>query len=228
MNAASFHLAFKLGLDKSDSLNYPDFRPEEIDFFLNQAQERLVKQRYGLNNPKKQGFEETQKRTEDLKGIVKPVTIVPTANNPSENKPNGVFVTLPSDLWLIINEEVSLTYLNPKGVSTTSRIKVKPTKHDDYDNLILDPFNKPYEGEVVRLMIDGKVELITGASTQTINNYYLRYIKKPDPISLSNNTTTDLSEHLHDEIVMEACRVVIEDIESKRNATFTPILTTDE
>ena len=70
MTCAELHLEFKFRCDKLDTLNYPNFLPEEIDLILNNAQERLVKQRYGFNNIKRQSFEETEKRTEDLKEIV--------------------------------------------------------------------------------------------------------------------------------------------------------------
>ena len=60
------HIEFKLGLDKTDSLNYPNFEPEEIDLWLNRAQDRFVKTRYVHNN-KTETFEETQKRTDDLR-----------------------------------------------------------------------------------------------------------------------------------------------------------------
>ena len=50
MTVQQLHLEFKFRCDKLDSLNYPNFLPEEIDLLLNNAQDRLIKQRYGLNN----------------------------------------------------------------------------------------------------------------------------------------------------------------------------------
>ena len=61
MTIAEAHQEFKFRLDKMDALNYPNFLPEEIDLILNNAQQRFVKQRYGLNNIKRQSFEETEK-----------------------------------------------------------------------------------------------------------------------------------------------------------------------
>ncbi|GAH17195.1 unnamed protein product, partial [marine sediment metagenome] len=78
MTLAEMHIQFKLGLDKTDSLNYPNFEPEEIDLWLDNAQGRFVKTRYVHNN-KSETFEETQKRTDDLRTIVTEVTLIPSA-----------------------------------------------------------------------------------------------------------------------------------------------------
>ena len=86
MTCAELHLEFKFRCDKLDTLNYPNFLPEEIDLILNNAQERLIKQRYGFNNIKRQSFEETEKRTEDLKEIVKNAILTPL---PSYTRPKN-------------------------------------------------------------------------------------------------------------------------------------------
>lgn len=117
MNVVEMHRAFRFGLDKLDNLNYPNFLPEEIDLLLNQAQERFVKQRYGITNPKRTSFEETQKRTEDLKELIKNIVIVPTANSGTVNvgsniTTNSVFCSLPVDQWFIIWERVILNTTN--------------------------------------------------------------------------------------------------------------------
>lgn len=103
------HNAFKFGLDKLDSVNYPNFLTEEIDLLLNQAQERFIKQRYGINNVKRTSFEETEKRTEDLKEVIKQEVLTPTANSGQVNNgfnitTNSVFCDLPSDHWFTIWE----------------------------------------------------------------------------------------------------------------------------
>ena len=59
MTVAEMHIQFKVGLDKTDSLNYPNFEPEEIDLWLNKAQEKFIKSRYS-HDVKRETFEETQ------------------------------------------------------------------------------------------------------------------------------------------------------------------------
>lgn len=217
------HLQFKFRLDKLDALNYPNFLPEEIDLLLNQAQDRIVKQRYGLNNIKRTSFEETQKRTEDLKNIVKTVVLTPQAYSPSTNiDTNARFFLLPIDHWFIVQERVKLQY-TCGNITTDSNIEVRPISHVEFDKIIKDPFKKPDNTKVLRLMDDGKVELIFAPST-TILEYRLRYIKEPVRISLGSNIDCELSKHLHDEIIDQAVSIAIEEIEGKRNQTFNPLI----
>jgi len=220
------HTSFKLGLDKVDSLGYPNFLEDEIDLFLNQAQERIVKQRLGVNNIKQAGFEAIQKRTDDLRELVKNATLTPIAQT-SDNKPTGVFVTLPTDYWFIINEEVNLSF-TCNGTTQSNRIMVRPIQHDDYNKIIKDPFNKPSKDEfIVRLMYQNYVELITGVN-ETVTAYYLRYIKKPLKMDYNNSVDCELADHIHQEIVDEAIKIALEDIEAQRQQTFPTIQNTNE
>lgn len=226
MTISEMHTSFKLGLDKVDSLGYPNFLEDEIDLLLNQAQDRIVKQRLGINNIKQAGFEAIQKRTDDLRELVKNAVLTPGVNV-SDNKPNGVFVTLPTDYWFIINEEVNLSF-TCNGATQSDRIMVKAIQHDDYNKIIKDPFNKPSKDEfIVRLMYQDKVELITG-NNETVTTYYLRYIKKPLAMDYTNSVDCELADHIHQEIVDEAIRVALEDIEAQRQNTFPNIQNTNE
>lgn len=228
MTVTELHNAFKFGLDKLDSLNYANFEPEEIDLLLNDAQERYIKQRYGLTNVKRQSFEETQKRTEDLKELVVNDVITPSAYDSTLNiDSNARFCTLPTDHWFIIQERANITYSDAKGNSQTVNVPVKPVQHNDFNKIMLDPFNKPDKTEIIRLMSDGKVELVANTGI-TINSYLLRYIKEPQEISLDDDQTSELSEHCHSEIVKQAIDIALEAIESKRQQTFKPILNTEE
>ena len=230
MTAAEFHTNFKFRMDKLDSLNYPGFESTEIDMLLNQAQERFVKQRYGINNNKRQSFEETQKRTDDLRNIVKRVSITPQATQ-AANKPNGVFVQLPTTLnqefWFAVNEECDITYEDCHEEDVTVRVPIRPIQHDDYNKTIKDPFDKPWKEEIIRLASDTFYELISDTGI-TIGTYYLTYLKKPINISLTNNVTSELAEHTHSEIVDLAVQIALEGIEAKRQQTFPSILNTDE
>lgn len=227
MTIQEFHIAFKLGLDKLDSQNYPDILPEEIDFLLNNAQDRFVKQRYGRNNPKREGFEETQKRTEDLKTLIKSAHITPNVYSIDNISNSARFYTLPIDHRYIVQEQVDVTYLDCNSNPITNKLLVRPIQHNDYDKILNDPFNRPNTTKVLRLMAEGKVELIT-ASGYTLGTYYLRYIKKPDRMDITIGTTCELPEDVHQEIVDGAVALALENIESRRTQTFDKIINTQE
>jgi hypothetical protein len=70
MTARELHYQFKLNLDRVDSLANPDLNPAEIDWLINEAQLIFIKQRMGMNNQKRSGFETSQKRIDDLGNLV--------------------------------------------------------------------------------------------------------------------------------------------------------------
>src|SRR3972149_1677511 len=76
MTVAEMHLAVRLNLDKTSSFEYASFLQEELDFWLNEAQERFVKQRLYGNNYKQEKYDQSQKRIDDLKSLVKLSTAI--------------------------------------------------------------------------------------------------------------------------------------------------------
>ena len=220
MTIAQAHIEFKFRCDKIDALNYPNFLPEEIDLILNNAQERVVKQRYGITNPKRQSYEETQKRTEDLKNITVNDVLTPLAYSVDNIDANARFVNTPTDHWFTVQERCSIT-CNVCGENVTSLAEVVPVSHSEVSKVLRDPFKKPNNEKVLRLMAEGKIELV---SSCTIVNYRIRYVKKPRTVSLSGNITFELSEHLHNEIIDEAVKIALENIEGKRTQTFNPLI----
>lgn len=227
MTVLDMHQAFKIEFDKLDSVNYPNILPEEIDFLLNKAQDRFVKQRYGTNNTKRQSFEEIQKRTDDLKALVKTAILTPLPSNSENIDPNAQFVELPIDYWFIIHERAQIGFTDCHNLQTQSTVNINVIKHDNFNNIIKNPFQKPSKSKVLRLMADNKTELIH-SSDSVIVRYYLRYIKKPVRISISTPTDCELSDHTHDEIVNEAVSIALETLESLRTRTFDPIIKNQE
>jgi hypothetical protein len=237
VTSQEMHNSFRFGLDKMDNLNYPNFLPEEIDLLLNQAQERFVKQRYGITNTKRTSFEETQKRTDDLKELIRDIVLNGAVSNISNISPQARFFTLPTDYWFTIQERVEqscdkcndhVVYLTDEetGLITQYNVKyaeVRPTQHLEFDKTIKDAFKRPDYDKVLRLMYTDKAELVTATYCNVVN-YKLRYIKKPVSISLTTPTNCELSDHTHQEIVDSAIVIALEGIEAKRNNTFTPLI----
>ena len=208
MTREEMHNEFKLLLDKGDSFDAPAFLEEEIDSFLNIAQEKFISKRAFGNNVRRTSFEENQKRRDDLKNLIQNDTQTPLTNDPNENKPNGNTVTLPSNYRHAINEEAIIN-----GNKGLRRVSVKPITHDRYNKIIDDPFNKPKDNTVYRLDYNGDFELIHGEG-QTINTYILRYIKNPDSISPDQDCA--LSLHTHKTIVKMAAVDALENVAQPR------------
>tara|TARA_R100000541_G_scaffold624_1_gene4008 strand:+ start:429 stop:1556 length:1128 start_codon:yes stop_codon:yes gene_type:complete len=71
MNVQEMHLAIQQGVDKINSLQADLLLPQEIDIELNKSQMRFVNTKYGKNNKYRKGFEESQKRIDDLRTLVR-------------------------------------------------------------------------------------------------------------------------------------------------------------
>lgn len=224
MTAQEMSIAFKLELDKVDSLALPNFLPNEIEYFLNRAQTRIIKQRYGYNNNSRTGFEVTQKRTDDLRMVEQTAILVPQAPT-IFNQVNGVFVQLPDGVtpinpttgspypkyWFALMELCNIHYTNHVGDVETDIIPVRVYTHDEYNDARYDPFNEPYNKEIPRMMYQNNVELITDGN-YTVDSYKITYIKEPRPISITNNVDCELSSEIHQELIMEAVKIALADI----------------
>ena len=179
MNYNQFHTAVKLELDKSEGLELPAFESEELDFWINATIVKFVKTRYSGLNVKGESVEETQKRTEDLRTLVKEVTITCTdPADPTLRKPNTRLAALPDDYWIALGEDVTITLSD----SSTVRSGVHQINSYEYAHQIDDPFSPHIlhydEASPLRLFNNGNVELI-GDGNYTITSYHLRYLKVP-------------------------------------------------
>jgi hypothetical protein len=71
MTVNEMHIAVNLGVQKLASFQADNLLPEEIDYELNLATMRFIKQRYNASSNKQgKGFEQSQKRIDDLKHLV--------------------------------------------------------------------------------------------------------------------------------------------------------------
>ena len=220
MTRSEMHIEFKLLMDKAGEGGSPSFTASEIDRFLNMAQERFVSKRAFGNNPRGTGFEEDQKRRDDLRSLIVGTTLNPeTGLNIGlliAGKPNSTFFKLPPDYRHAIQEEVI------KDLSDLdARTPVKPISHDRYNKIVDDPFNKPTKNTVYRLGLgrltenEDFVELVHAPGETIANGYYvLRYIK--NPLEIDESQDCMLPNHTHREIIRMAVVDALETVEQPR------------
>lgn len=225
MTISEMHTAFKLELDKIDSLQYPSFSTTEIDYWLNRGIKKFAKTRYSGFNPKKEGFEQTQKRIDDLRTLVREVTVPCTTTGATKTNgyvlttgfSNAVFTAAP--YWLSLGEEVSIT---PSGGSAT-RVGVTEVTADTYRFEIDNPYSSyilHYDSaKPLRLFYNNTIEFISDGN-YTVNNAYIRYLKEPTEVDYGTATDCDLPDHTHDEIVSTAVALVLENIEQPRYNSY--------
>lgn len=225
------HIRFREGVDKANTLNNPNFLPEQIDLYLSDAQEEFIEQRAFGNNFKKESLEETQKRVKDLQSITKNAVITNFVNNP-DNKPSGTFVELPSDYRHAINEEIVVEYTDCNKQKITQRVSVVALTHDKYNKTFANPFTRPTLNTAYRLpygRMNNKeyFEIITNPD-HTLKSYILRYLKNPEkinlaqriippsttPFGLSTNQTGEMTDEAYREIIRIAVRNALGDIQA--------------
>lgn len=116
-----------------------------------------------------------------------------------------------------------MSYIDCTGVLKTDYVEVRPTQHLEVDKVLNDAFKAPDITKILRLMENGQVELVSSSGI-TITQYRLRYLKQPVIVNLILGITFETSEHTHQEIVDSAIVIALENIEAKRNNTYTPIV----
>jgi len=110
MTLEELHQIFKLELDKTTALELPAFLAEEIDDWLNMAIRKFVKTRYAGVNPKREAFEQTQKRVDDLRSLVREQTLVCTTASLKPNSYSADLTSLSFAYWLSLGEECLIGY----------------------------------------------------------------------------------------------------------------------
>ena len=171
--------------DNKENLDSLDFNEYEKSIFLTRAQEDIVTSFYNGLNYTQESFEGSEEIRRYLDVLVKTVKTSTLTTNPNSTlSVNSVLVELPlNDVWYIVYESVDLEDSNLK-CNSIHGVSVIPTKHDNLQRILKNPFKRPNERRVLRLDLTGNmVELI---SKYTISNYTLRYISKPEPIILTN------------------------------------------
>lgn len=230
----------------------------EQSLFLTKAQEQIV---FNTFNPKTnligEGFENTEKRRQDLKKLVKNY-ITDLENIPSniENSDystsinlNGFinkFIKIPNDVFFIIEESCIF--------ESDIIFDVLPISHDELKDQIQNPFRKPVDSflnkRIWRLDNDisnlsNSIELIY-TKNLIIQDYQMRYIKKPSPIILTNldegefigsglsidgvidETPCELNDIIQRQIIDRAVILALEAYEKSRIQTFPQVSAKNE
>lgn len=211
------HYQFKLNMDKVDSLNGPDFNTAQIDWLLTEAQLVFIKQRMSMSsNSKQKGFEQSQKRIDDLGTLVIkfPNQTGITPLNPSPGVYEVSFSSLLFSYLFLISAWADIT-ISP---NCTKSVPLKFTQHDDYRTSLKDPFNEAGEEFIpynIGRSSDSNNESVYLYSDFPIQKVYLEYVRYPLKVSSGTYKYIDgviypeqslqTATQTHSEIVDIAC-----------------------
>jgi hypothetical protein len=234
MTIDQMHLAVKLGLDKTEGLVYAAFEVEEIDAWINEAIDRFIKTRYSGTNVKRESFEQSQKRTDDLRTLVTETRIAGGAlQTGATDKPNSYLIpvaSFPTDYMLFLNDEVSITF-NREVTATSMTIRTYPIPctSDQYSAAVNDPYSEHRlhmnTARPLRMFTAKGIELITD-SYYTIPYYYMKYLRKPARVNLAltvaqTTGTSDIEEGIN--YLVSVNNVIYNGITYAAAATFTGV-----
>lgn len=179
MTVQEQHIDFKRKLNKVDSQNYRNFRPEEIDLYLNEGQDLFIKKRIGINNVYQTGFETTQKRIEDLRDIhVKweEANIIPLVTAVDSTKFKFDLTDLDPDYLYLTR----VSFLATKAGCDNRVISGIKVETDDLNSVLGSEFYSPsFEWEEVPYVYTGDFIYVYTDGTFAISELQIDYIKRP-------------------------------------------------
>jgi len=244
MTVEEQHIDFKRKLNKVDSQNYRNFRPEEIDLYLNEGQELFIKKRLNRNNIYQVGFETTQKRIEDLRDIhvkfegdsVQPLAPTLISTN--------VYTFSLAGLGLVNDKlkylyKTRVSFKGTKGTCTAVDLDGVAAQTDDLNEILRSEFYNPsFEWRQVPYLFSEDLLYVYTDGTFAITELRLDYIKRPlkiaNPNAVKDNSGTILgynypdgtaavqtdcelqSMYVPSEIVDEAVRLAMIDLGDQR------------
>jgi len=207
MTVQELHYDFKLKLDKVDSQQKRNLKDWEVDWFLNDAIQVFLNQVVGGNNIRLTGFEQEQRRIDDVRTLV--------IKSPSSLQQGLIPITVNSNLYELPLSELGkdpITQIKrfdyyqlirlrvdiSKPGCSNKNISVTQVQHDDLNQSLSSPFHRPsFEW--------GDVLTVFGASTNgtdegsiffytdgfDVIRAYPEYIKKPNRVWVGTYNSLD-------------------------------------
>lgn len=219
------HIAVQQGLQRMGSYDFGDLLGQEIDLQLNRMQERFVKQKFDVSNSDPLGFQETQKRLDDLRTLIREQTynqVVPSGNlgeNPDYNTlivdegqkwyvrfPDGAGQT--DEYLFLINARIKVKVDENCPDSSATETPIRLIKRDVLPRMLRHPFGKSTFINPIGAILDDKL-YIYGDGQMVVQEVYIDFIKKPRDVvygpghtpPVNNTSDSELPDHTHNEIV---------------------------
>lgn len=223
MNNRTAHIQFKVILDKNAQGvafgGAPAFLPQEIDLFLNQAQDDVISNKISGNNVLKLGFEGSLQRISELDKLIRTdENIIMQKNVYNEFVLDNVHADGNRVTIWAVTLKYGNNFANCMIVDHNTALLFKQT----YNNI-------PWVEVPVVVLEDNKmllyVDPILMQQTEYApsNNKYtinITYIKKPTQFDYTNlDGELDLPDDVMSEVINRAVVLALENIESQRTSS---------
>lgn len=218
--------AFEIELNVlDDGLNKP--KSMDTEWWLNRGLEKFWKTRYSGMNTKSTGFEQDQKRIDDLRTLVTSAELEVLKDSDSEYS-----AELPNDYVILLGDKAGIAplygeenpcwelneydeYVVKYGDTIEASIE---TIDRQLSNSLSEHILKYCSARPLKLIQGNKVLLYTDGQYQ-VSKYKLTYLRRPNKIDIHTNPFgeyTDMPEHTHSEIVKIAAQMYIENQSNQR------------
>lgn len=180
MTAKEFSDLFDVLYNNITSNMAPGISEYEKSVFLTKAEKEYLKNLFNpAGNKYQEGFDGSQKRQIDFSSITGISTVSTFDASLFDKRTNSKSATLPSNIWMIVNEKVTVT-----RDGDSYGLVVRPISFDEYDRLMSKPYKRPLKYQAWRLInnsTDTKADLVVGPN-DVITSYDIRYIREPKPV----------------------------------------------
>ena len=177
----------------------------EKSVLLTQAQDIIVKSYFDRAlNQQGQGFDDSQRRQVDFSNLITVGT--GTATDGTTYDERGKLFKMPSKILFPLNEKLKVT-----TGSAASLYVVVPMNYKEYDRMMSKAYSQPLKKQCWRLFqnvsgvdIISEIIPIEGSLSETsILEYKIRYVRRPNPIILTNLAFTQSQSNLNIDGVTE-------------------------
>ena len=195
MTTQEFSIEFDILYNNLASNTAPPLNEYEKSVFLTKAQSDIVIELYSGRNNLGLSYESSEEVRNYLKGLLTftEYTFTPSSNGLSQ-------VPFPTWLMFITREE-----LNGDPVI--------PISQDEYNRIKNNPFKGPNKNKVLAVSEEGSIILY---SKYSINTFYIKYLKRPNPIVLDKSElkingvsefNVEIPESLHNQVLYKAVQL---------------------
>lgn len=217
MTNPEFSIEFDILYNNISSNKAPGLNEYEKSIFLTKAQEQIVTELYSGRNNTYSSFEETEELRRYLNSLVVTYGCYKFEGSPNHVTSKSYSFVLPEDLLYITYEVCKNTSMR--------EFPVYPVSQDELSKIINNPFRGPSKHRVLRL--DNGTNTVEIISNEEIIMYDIRYIRKPNPIILtdleddlsingiSEESECELDSSLHRTILDRAVALALQTMYSK-------------
>lgn len=223
--------AFETEINKiNDVVNKP--ATDDSLFWLNQAVAKFVKQRFNGDQINNLGYEQTEKRREDLIKLFKSKTFDSDNIKYNNLQPNydEYYIEYPEDFLYALNEDVIISDVDDNNLMDTCVFECTQDSFMYRINNSLTDFHYRFRrARPLRIRDSKGCKLLTDKNYK-IHEYTLGYLKKPTEITLDNPYAeyTDFIDVVLFEIIKIAAQMYIENQSEERYKTITNEILTQE